>query len=99
MITVVRHGVVAPESVETVSVPVDADTIEVLNRGSEDIYFTIDKSTPTVNGNNCEIVTAGTALEVTRKAAGNAVVKLVATGECAYSVRGVSRKTASGVAR
>jgi hypothetical protein len=44
-----------------------------------------------VDGNDVEIVTAGTALEIDRRAAGNVTVKLVSTGTPDYTVRGVAR--------
>jgi hypothetical protein len=91
MQTAVRHGALTAETVATVALPLDADIVEVVNRGNTDIYFTADGTAPTVDGNDVEIVTAGTALEVQRRAAGNATVKLVSTGTPAYTVRGVAR--------
>lgn len=87
----VKHGTLTSNTVATVDLGVDADTVEVVNRGTQDIYFRIDGTNPTVAGDDCEIVTAGTALEVTRKAAGNATAKLISTGAAAYTVRGVAR--------
>jgi hypothetical protein len=88
---VVRHGSLTAETVETVNLPVDADTVEVLNRGTDDIYFTVTGTNPSVGGNDCEIVTAGSALEVNRKAAGHTTVKMVSESAVEYSVRGVKR--------
>lgn len=88
---VVRHETLTPNIAATVSLGVDADYVEVLNRGAFDLYFTIDGTTPTIGGNDVEIVPAGTALEVSRKAPGNATVKLVAPGSVAFTVRGVKR--------
>jgi hypothetical protein len=91
MITVIRHGVLESNTVDTVSVGVDADFIEVLNRGTDDIYFRFDGTDPEIDGNNSEIVPAGTALEVPRKASGNAVVKIISAGTPDYTVRGIVR--------
>jgi len=91
MQTAVRHGALTAATVATVALPLDADTIEVLNHGDVALYFRIDGTNPTVDGNDAEIVPAGTALEVNRKAAGNASVKIISSGTPAFSVRGVKR--------
>jgi hypothetical protein len=91
MQTAVRHGALTANTVATVALPIDADTVEVVNRGDADIFFTINGTVPTVDGNDVEIVTAGTALEIDRRAAGNVTVKLVSTGTPDYTVRGVAR--------
>jgi hypothetical protein len=87
----VRHGATTSNTVATVNLGHDADTVEVVNRGAADLYFRFDGENPTVAGNDTEIVTPGTALEVARRASGNAVVKLVSASGVAYTVRGVKR--------
>lgn len=87
----VKHGTLTPNTVATVTVGVDADYVEVVNRGEQDIYFRIDGTNPAVDGDDSEIVPAGTAFEIPRRGAGNASVKLVSTGAAAYTVRGVAR--------
>jgi hypothetical protein len=87
----VKHGTLTSNTVETVNLGHDADFVEVLNRGTFAVYFRFDGTDPTVDGDDSEIVPPGTALEIARKAAGNAVVKLVSPGVCNYTVRGVKR--------
>lgn len=88
---VVRHGTLTADTVETVALGADADTVEVVNRGEDEIFFRIDGTSPTVAGDDSEVVPAGTALEVDRRASGNATVKLVSSGAADFTVRGVAR--------
>ena len=88
---VVRHGSLTAETVETVNLPVDADTVEVLNRGNKALFFRLDDVNPTISGDDCEIVPAGTAFEVARKAPGHTTVKIVSESAGDYTVRGVTR--------
>ena len=87
----VRHGETVGYVVETVNLGHDSDSVEVLNRGSFDLYFRLDGSDPVVDGNNSEIVPVGSALEVLRVASGNATVKLISEDDVKYSVRGIKR--------
>lgn len=61
--------------------------VEVMNRGTADpISFTVDGSTPTVLGDNCYVVPAGGALQVSLTPAASGAVKLIAASAVAYSV-------------
>jgi len=87
----VRHGETTAEVVSTVNLGHDADFVEVLNLGTDNLYFRFDGPDPAVDGNDSEIVPGGTTLELFRKQAGNAVVKLVSEGAVKFTVRGVQR--------
>lgn len=87
----VRHGSTTSNTVETVNLGHDADFVEVVNRGAVNLYFRFDGPNPSVDGDDSEIVTPGTALELFRKDSGFAVVKLVSASGADYTVRGVKR--------
>jgi hypothetical protein len=88
----IRHGTLVAATVTTVTFSADADTIdtvEVINRsGSAEIFFTVDGTTPTVAGNDCEILPAAVgAVEVGVPGRASTVVKLISAGAPTYSVR------------
>jgi hypothetical protein len=84
----VTHQTLAAATVDTVTLALDFNQVEVLNRGTTDIYFTADGTTPTVGGNDCQIVLAGGGVKVDVPTAGATVVKLISSGTPAYTVTG-----------
>lgn len=85
----IKHGTLTANSVATVSVAPEADEIEVVNvDGNAAIYFTTDGSTPTVEGDNCEVV-PGTISVLRIGTPGDPpyTVKLISSGTPKYSVR------------
>lgn len=77
-------------TVDTVTFDRDCDEVEVLSLdGAAAIYFTVDGSTPTVGGANCDVVPATVAARtVAVPTSGDTVVKLVSAGTPVYSVTG-----------
>ena len=97
---VVKYGVGVLGSggyeIETINLGIDADEIEVLNLSTVDdpeagapLFFTVDGDDPEAYADGCEIVPVNSALTVTRKAAGSAVVKVAGDGQ--FCVRGIKR--------
>jgi hypothetical protein len=87
-----RHGVLTPNTIQSVALGIDADYVEVANRSSAgDIWFTVDGTDPTPEANNVEICPAGTALDVRRVQPGNAVIKLLSDAAVEFSIAGVAR--------
>lgn len=82
----VYHGLLATTTVDKVTlVAAVGAKVGVRNRGTADIYFTVDgATTPTVGGDDCQIVLQGTELIVPCKAA----VWLVGSAN-AYTLRAV----------
>lgn len=85
-----QHQTLTANTVDTVTLDGDYDTVEVFNRGSTgDIYFRVDGTAPTVGGAGSFIVTPGMSLIVDPPTSGNSVVKLISSGTPPYSVTGV----------
>jgi hypothetical protein len=63
--------------------------VEVLNRGTGTISFTVNGTTPTALGDNCYVVLPNTSLTVpTDSVASSTAIKLIGNGD-AYTVTGV----------
>jgi hypothetical protein len=82
-----KHATLGAATVDTVNVS-STHTVEVLNRGAADIYFTIDGSVPTVGGDDTYIAPAGQPVVVTTDESRITVVKLISASNPAYSVMG-----------
>jgi hypothetical protein len=90
-----RHGTLVAATVTTVTLgtaKADSEQVEVLNRdGAAEIYFTVDGTTPTVAGDDTEMLPASIgSVRVIASTSGQAVVKLISSGTPKYTVR-VSR--------
>jgi hypothetical protein len=93
-VTDAYHGTLVAGTVDTITLPAAARTVEVVNRnGAAEIYFTVDGGTPTVAGNDTQVVTAGAgaALEYPSEDNTTTVVRLISSGTPTYSVRVVHR--------
>lgn len=81
------HETLAMNTVDTVEFDVADREIEVLNRvGTDEIYFTIDGTTPTVGGENCYVLPAAMGSLKVPVRASTTVVKLISASACEYSV-------------
>ena len=85
----IQHGTLVAATVATVTLDSDHSNVEILNRGTDEIFFTVDGAAPTVDGNDVEIVPGGSALQVAAPKKGATVVRLISTGTPKYSVRGL----------
>lgn len=85
------HGTLTADTVDTVTIVPDADEIEVVNvDGAAAVYFTVGGATPTVEGNDCEVVPGAIGvLRVATPGEAPYTVKLISTGTPKYSVRAV----------
>lgn len=87
-----KHGTLSASSVATQSLTRPSGTravgvVRVINRGADDIYVSVDGSTPTVAGDDTWVVGAGAArLVEAGDASGTVTVKLISAGTPAYSV-------------
>jgi hypothetical protein len=94
------HATLAASTVDTVTLTLTHPRIEILNRGTGDIFLTVDGSTPTVGGNDTFVVPsngvgffpnpflAEPGLAGGPQVPGRTVVNLISTGTPAYSVTG-----------
>ena len=87
-----HHLTLVAATVATVEFTQNFGRIEVLNRdGAAEVYFTVDGSTPTVGGDNCQVLPAAigylTVDDGTRGVP--SVVKLISAGTPKVSVRGL----------
>ncbi len=85
-----KHATLTAGTVDTVTFPVDLDRVEIANRGTAEIYFTLEGQTPTVGGDDCYVVTAGGSLQVEPRTNQGTVVKLISSAATAYSVTAAS---------
>jgi hypothetical protein len=70
-------------TVDTVTFNEYAPVVEVINRdGAAEVWYTLDGSTPTVNGDNCYLLPATTAVDSRKPGSisGSVVVKLISSG-------------------
>lgn len=85
-----KHATLVAATVDTVTLS-EFSVVEVLNRdGVAAIYFTTDGSTPTVAGDNTQVLPAavGGVQVSTINISGTNVVKLISAGTPSYSVTG-----------
>lgn len=83
-----KHATLVAATVDTVNLSGDTPEVEVLNRGGDYIYFTLDGSVPTSGGDDTYVVPPGSALQVPDwSGAGPSQVKLISASAVAYSVQ------------
>lgn len=83
-----KHVTLAAGVVTDVPLETNAGRVEVFNRGTDDVWFTTDESTPVADADDVHLVTAGSAVEVSDETGGqDSVVKLLSTGTPKVSVR------------
>lgn len=78
-------------TVDTVTFQRNAGTIEVVSDGADEIYFTVDGSTPTVAGNSTYGLPAVASAKLVKvppanRTGGSTVVKLISAGTPKYSI-------------
>lgn len=83
------HGVLAANTVATVTLTSDHANVEVVNRGTDEIFFTVDGPAPTIDGADVEIVPGSSALQVAAPAKDATDVRMISAGAPKYTVRGV----------
>lgn len=82
-----KHGTLVAATVATVTLTPNAKFVEVVNRGSDDIYFRLDGTDPTVAGDDTYVVPGGGFTRVRNNDRdGSVSVKLISSGTPAYSV-------------
>jgi hypothetical protein len=86
------HKTLSGTTVDDVTMSGTFNQIEVMNRsGAASIFFTVDGSTPTVAGDDTDVVVEGTSLQVRpdRQRDGTVVVKVIGNGND-YSIASVT---------
>lgn len=90
--TISKHATLVAATVDTVTLPGAVNSVEVLNRdGVAEIYFTVDGTTPTVGGDDTQVLPAtigGIEVDTSQGVADTGtVVKLISSGTPKYTVR------------
>jgi hypothetical protein len=85
----IKHATLGVNTADVVTFSKSFKAIEVLNRGSVEIYFRVDGTNPTIGGDDAYVVMPGAPLQVPSLANPD-VVRLIASASCAYSVTGVN---------
>lgn len=80
-----KHATLIATVVDTVNFNAEWGSIRVFNRGMVDIYVRLDGTAPTVAGDECYVIPAGTAEDIITGAA-ISLIKLISSGIPAYSV-------------
>jgi hypothetical protein len=86
-----QHGTLVATTVSTFTLDGDYDQVEVLNvDGAARVTFTVNGSTPTVDGNGGYLLPATIcSRKVAVRTAGNTVVKVISSGTPMVSVVGI----------
>jgi hypothetical protein len=85
------HGQLAANTVDVVTMNADWESIQVVNRsGTAEIYFTVDRATPTVGGPDCYVLPACLGVATPTGINFNAVtvIQLISSGTPTYSIIG-----------
>lgn len=88
----VRHQALVAATVATFTPTGNASTIEVVNRsGTAEVFVTADGSTPSVGGNDCDIVPAlaGASTVIRRPTVADVTIKAISSGTPTITVRAV----------
>lgn len=87
-----QHVTLTAGQVETVTLSVDANRVDVCNvDGAAEVYVTVDGTTPTVGGDGSWVLPAAVgSLELQPRTAGVTVVKLISSGTPKVSVGVIS---------
>lgn len=88
-----KHATLAASTVDDVTITGATSLLQVVNRGSDDIYLTHGASAPTnptVAGDDTFFLGPEGTFFIPLESSGNYTVKLISTGTPAYSVQDVS---------
>jgi hypothetical protein len=85
-VNISKHATLAANVIDTCTFSRDLDRVEVLNRGSAEIYLTAEGQTPSIGGDDTYVVAAGAGLLVEPSSANNTIIKLISTVACPYSI-------------
>jgi hypothetical protein len=83
------HGTLTAATVATVTLDADYANVEVRNRGTDEIFFTVDGTDPTVEGADTEVVPGNSAHQVPALQRNTTDVKMISSGTPKYTVRGL----------
>lgn len=86
---VAKHATLVAATVDTVGLGRDFDNVEVMNRGTTELYFTAEGQTPTVGGDDCFVVQGGATRRVQPASGQPTQIKLISTAAVPYSVTGI----------
>lgn len=86
------HGTLTASAVDTVTLSRAGAAVKIINRGgTNEIYYTLDGTAPTVGGDDCFVVPNQAGASDTRVntqgASNTCVVKLISSGAMTYSVQ------------
>lgn len=82
-----KHGTLSASTVATVALDGGFEAVELVNHGSDAIYFSLDGTTPTVQGDDFFVAAAGGwVVEPDSDRAGAVSVKLISAGTPSYSL-------------
>lgn len=79
------HKTTSPAVVDEVTLTSSSARVEVINRGSDSLFFTLNTLPPTVAGDNTQVVPPGAALDVSAPS-GDTVVRIISNSAVDYSV-------------
>lgn len=84
------YATLSASTVATKTVAGSFEQIEVINLGSDPIYFTVDGTTPTVQGDDTHVCPGGQWVRVEGPRGSSTAVKLISAGAPDYGVGGVN---------
>lgn len=84
-VVVSKHATLVASTEDTVTLAQDAPRVEIINRGSVDIYVRVDGQTVVLGADDTEIVPASSTLVVETPGT-QTVVRLISSSATPYSV-------------
>lgn len=84
----IKHATTVAGVVDEITLHNDYSSFEVINRGTDDLYFRSDGSDPVVGGDDCEIVPGGASVLILSPGRKRIRVKVVSVGATPYSIAG-----------
>lgn len=89
--TIIKSGTTTANTVATVTFATYYPKVEVVNRGSTELWLRTDGVNPTIGGDDCEVIPAASFKDtIINYTVTNTEVRLISSSAVAYTVEGIN---------